>query len=1257
MCILHPVSFSGLVPNVLMTFCEDNTCKIWSHRVEREKKVQQAQVRFFLAGVIDSQADNLLRSSMPIGQAPFIVHWLNNKSITFLQKATKAIKAQSQQPSRSSSQVSLVSSPSQGGQDYLYPAKDSDMVSEGSSDPPDEVEMKDMALASGVSAGPQTQRRTSLLPFFPSGDFFPRRNPSNIPAVASDSSDWLMVKAPMHTRMVTVGRHSLPKHLFDDLLNNWRATSDLVFAIHPQAGSLLIWTIDGLDCLPHSVRVVHVSFTSCIPHVLSPSVAQSLWLETHLVTRVGLFQLSSFSTNIEEITIQVKPEERSTAELSSREAWFLGLFTCHSRGSVSMWSIEQTTVGSHSSISGLIHIASTGGHHSNIVSALPHPLLPVIATSAVCTVNGGLTSGSLPVREVALWRCDEPGLLHTKDYLSELVWMSTDNKKTLEHIAWFPHIEMAHSGSELPQATIIAASSEEDLVLFRVILYDHIPPVAGEGAASKHAPMGIQAMSYFGSAGLQVLASIKDVFKGDKEVIFFHVFKASSLEASFKRYSNAADGSLLQRFYIVLLEDGAKTHLKMWCIEISSPKRSSDRMSANLPLVGSWKQPSVFVHPAKDHSDDKQKVCTKLVSSFFLPLPSGVKVVMAAAASDTQTSYPLQFECGIDNQSPYLFSTVCSDGTVLAWQCTIQTLGGFQATTASDDTGNTTFDCSWTTFLSRNSSTCHLSDGLKIDCNLDLSAHSLSSPLPCALAVAHGGCLAMAHHLKLPPAPKMAPAAISNEEILISIWQCESSGGTQWQLEGSFKLEASSCSVQGKQSPVCLQWLSLHNGLYVLVTSCNTVLQVHARKTLPMYGGGGESHAKCKNGTTQWATVAKVPLKVYSVLESPSLIASPGCDTLLYTLQNDMRVIPLMKSMSKGEDTASLSVVQAIEQASAILPQYHPAVVSELMNAGRLTNVKRILLHLLQCLKRFDRQDRSTNPFMDELDFGEYEEEAYQRRPRLLSVDSVKGMKQSKQVELKAVDATNLPMLSLSTLGILSATDYDVASNVEEVDEDEEVDLFEPMMAEEYQITLDASSPGDAEDIRIDLLTTEWKENHAECLQRILEHVRIPLLSVFEQVQLMALGHTLATTKLTLTKADIQQEWTGASSVMNRREAMDECGFRYILALTNCSSSQKFLPEGSPSLLSMSTRDFMWAFHSDAEHELVAALPCLQENNLTWAKLRDVGIGWWLRSHDTMREVMEKLAKALFSARQEPLDAAVLYMAMKKQTLMKALFK
>ena len=83
----------------------------------------------------------------------------------------------------------------------------------------------------------------------------------------------------------------------------------------------------------------------------------------------------------------------------------------------------------------------------------------------------------------------------------------------------------------------------------------------------------------------------------------------------------------------------------------------------------------------------------------------------------------------------------------------------------------------------------------------------------------------------------------------------------------------------------------------------------------------------------------------------------------------------------------------------------------------------------------------------------------------------------------------------------------------------------------------------------------------------------------------------------------------------------------------------------------------MWAFHSDAEHELVAALPCLQEDNLTWTKLSDVGIGWWLRSHDTMREVMEKLAKALFSARQEPLDAALLYMAMRKQTLMKALFK
>ena len=1254
------LSLSGLVPNVLMTFCKDNTCKIWSHRVECEKKLQQAQVRFFLAGVIDSQADNLLRSSMPIGQAPFIVHWLNNKSITFLQKATKAIKAHSHQPSRSSSQISLVSSSGHGGQDYLEPqaARDADMMSEGSSGPPEDVEMKDVVSASSVPVGQQTQRRTSLLPFLPSGDIFPRRNPSHIPTIASDSSDWLMVKTSKRTRMVAVGRHSLPKHLFDDLLSNWRTTSDLVFAIHPQAGSLLIWTIDGVDCPPHSVRVTHISFTSCIPHVLPPSVAQSLWLETHLVTRVGLFQLSNFNTNIEEITIQVKPQERPATGVSTKEAWFLGLFTCHSRGAVSLWSIEQTTVGSHSSISGLIQIASTGGHHSNIVSVLPHPLLPVIATSAVCMLKGGLTSGSLPVREVALWRCDEPGLLHTRNYLSELVWMSTDDAKNLDHIAWFPHIEMTHCGSELPRATILAASSGEDLVLYRVVLYDHIPPVAGE-AASKYAPMGIEAMSYFGSAGLQVLTSVKEVFKGDKEVVFFHVFKASSLEAINKRYTEDTDGSFIQRFYVVLLENGTRTHLKMWCVEISSLKSSSKSVSASLPLVGSWKQPNVVGHPSKDHSTDKLKVSTKLVSSFFLPLPTGVKVVMVAAASDTQTSYPLQFECGIDNQSPYLFTTVCSDGIILSWQCAIQTFGGFQATTASHGTENANFDCSWTTFLSRCASTGHSSEGLKIDCNSALSPHLLSSPLPCALAVAHGGCLAMAHDLKPTAVPKVAHAALGNEDILISIWQCESSGGTQWQLEGSIKLEASSRSAQGRLQPVSLQWLSLHTGLYVLVTSCNTVLHVHARKTLPMFGAGSDSHAKCMDGTvpTQWVTVAQVPVKVYSVLECPSLIASPGCNTLLYTLQNDMRVIPLMKSISEKEDTNDLTVLQAIDQASALLPQYHPAVVSELMNAGRLTSVKKILLHLLQCLRVFDKQDRSTDQFMDDLDIGGYEEDVHQRRPRLLSVDSAKGVQQSKKVELQAVDVTNLPLLSLSTLGILSAADYDVTSDAEEFDGNEEGDFFEPMVSEEYQITLDVSSPGDAEDLHIDLQTAEWKESHADCLQRILEHVRIPSLNVLEQVQLMALGHTLATTKLTLTKGNIQQQWYGTSSAVNRKEAMDECGFRYILALTNCSSSQKFLPEGSPSLLSMSTRDFMWAFHSDAEHELVAALPCLQEDNLTWAKLRDTGIGWWLRSHDTMREVMEKLAKALFSSRQDPLDAALFYMAMKKQTLLKALFK
>ena len=41
--------------------------------------------------------------------------------------------------------------------------------------------------------------------------------------------------------------------------------------------------------------------------------------------------------------------------------------------------------------------------------------------------------------------------------------------------------------------------------------------------------------------------------------------------------------------------------------------------------------------------------------------------------------------------------------------------------------------------------------------------------------------------------------------------------------------------------------------------------------------------------------------------------------------------------------------------------------------------------------------------------------------------------------------------------------------------------------------------------------------------------------------------------------------------------------------------------------------------------ELLSAVPCVQYDDLSWDELRNTGVGWWLRSSDTLRRVIEKV--------------------------------
>ena len=66
----------------------------------------------------------------------------------------------------------------------------------------------------------------------------------------------------------------------------------------------------------------------------------------------------------------------------------------------------------------------------------------------------------------------------------------------------------------------------------------------------------------------------------------------------------------------------------------------------------------------------------------------------------------------------------------------------------------------------------------------------------------------------------------------------------------------------------------------------------------------------------------------------------------------------------------------------------------------------------------------------------------------------------------------------------------------------------------------------------------------------------------------------------------------------------------------------------------LSTCHYAWAFHSEAEEELLNMLPALQKGEPTWPELRSMGVGWWLRSTNKLRRCIEKVKQKMTSVTQ-----------------------
>ncbi|XP_018327674.1 dmX-like protein 2 isoform X2 [Agrilus planipennis] len=345
---------------------------------------------------------------------------------------------------------------------------------------------------------------------------------------------------------------------------------------------------------------------------------------------------------------------------------------------------------------------------------------------------------------------------------------------------------------------------------------------------------------------------------------------------------------------------------------------------------------------------------------------------------------------------------------------------------------------------------------------------------------------------------------------------------------------------------------------------------------------------------------------------------------------------------------------EASRIACPVLPQYHPKQLMELLNSGKIRWVKAILSHLVQCIG--GNQDTS-------------EDMQGWARARTLSVSYPAGSPEHRasisEVTLDYAEITNIPPLPLWTL--LDADKEQPVQAEEKKDYDE---LFDTniTMEESLDSLLEEDMPrSDRRSSEKNVGVGHFTPRQGRMLSRMLTHTHLPGLSSLDQMHLLALADTVSTCNTDLAerfaidaaKNAMAKENVGQSSEVIA-DSLDDCGLRFLLAMKHYTYLLRCLPLAQRTQFQkqgVGTNNLAWAFHSETQEELLNQIPSYAKKEPTWPVLRELGVGWWIRNITVLKECVQMLAKAAYQVKQDPMDAALYYLAMNKKSLLWGLYR
>ncbi|KAL1506470.1 hypothetical protein ABEB36_005832 [Hypothenemus hampei] len=348
---------------------------------------------------------------------------------------------------------------------------------------------------------------------------------------------------------------------------------------------------------------------------------------------------------------------------------------------------------------------------------------------------------------------------------------------------------------------------------------------------------------------------------------------------------------------------------------------------------------------------------------------------------------------------------------------------------------------------------------------------------------------------------------------------------------------------------------------------------------------------------------------------------------------------------------------EASRIACPVLPQYHPKQLMELLNSGRIRWVKAILSHLVKCI------GGNQEPAEDIQGWA---------RSRTLSVSYPAGSPEHRtsigEITLDYDEVSNIPPLPLWTL---LAADKEKPLTQEEKKDYNELfdnniimeDTLDNILDEDEEVSLRERRSSER-----NVGLTHFTPKQGRILSRLLTHMHLPGLSSLDQMHLLALADTVATCNTDLAERfaiDAAKSAMLKENLINQNEEvmtdnLDDCGLRFLLAMKHYSYLLRCLPLAQRTQFQkngVGNNNLAWAFHSESQDELLNLIPSYAKGAPTWTQLRELGVGWWIRNLTLLKQCVQVLAKAAYQQNEDPMDAALYYLAMNKKNLLWGLFR